>query len=52
MTGLSGSEIGNEFGVTAAQVGNVVKSVRAGERQHLVRRIEKLRREVESASAQ
>jgi len=48
MTGLSGSEIGREFGVTAAQVGNVVKSVRDGKRKHLARQIERLRRQLES----
>ena len=49
MTGLSGSVIGREFGVTAAQVGNVVRSVREGKRKRLARAIEGLRRQIDAA---
>ena len=47
LTGLSGAEIGSEFGVSAAQVGNVTRSVREGKWRPLNKRIEKLRRELE-----
>jgi putative transposase len=50
MTLLSGSEIGEEFGVTAAQVGNVVRSVREGGRKRLATVIERLRRRLDESA--
>jgi putative transposase len=50
MTLLSGSKIGEEFGVTAAQVGNVVRSIREGKRKRLAPVIERLRRRLDESA--
>jgi len=47
MTLLSGSAIGEEFGVTAAQVGNVVRSVREGRRKRIAKVIDRLRKDLD-----
>jgi REP element-mobilizing transposase RayT len=48
MTGLSGSAIGRQFGVSAAQVGNIVRSIRDGKRKSFGKSIERLQGQLES----